>query len=131
MPLRNLLFPTEKRKLPLDKTIKISLRVMHSLSASLFLGAVYYEIKTFPELHLAIAVSGSLLIAREVFKGGLWILQVRSLFIWSKILILLWAISTRNLTIVPILVITILGIFSSHTTKKIRKRKFIFPYTYD
>ena len=130
MFLQNLLFPPEKRKLPLDKTIKVSLRVTHILSSSLFLGAVYYGTKTLPKLHLAIAVSGILLIAREVYKGGLWIIQIRSLFIWSKILILLWAISTRHLTIVPILSISILGIFSSHTTKKIRKRKFIPPYTY-
>lgn len=122
--------PTEKRKIPLDKTIKIALRVTHNLSSSLFLGAVYYDIKTLPELHLAIAISGALLIAREIYKGGLWIVQIRSLFIWSKILILLWVISTKHLTIVPILAISILGIFSSHITKKIRKRKFIPPYTY-
>ena len=131
MSLQALLFPSAKRKIPFDKTSKLILRIAHTVSTSLFLGAVYFDVVPSFTLHIIIAISGFLIIIRETIKGGLWILQLRSLFIWSKSLLLIWLIWTGNISLVPVMTIYLLGVLSSHTTKKIRKRKIVPPYTYD
>ncbi len=125
MTIRQHLFPPEKRELRFNKLLKNLLRLIHILVFGIVFGGSYLNAAYGHVYHLIIVLSGLLMVLRAIYKNGRWMVQVRGFLTFLKIIILPLGIIGGGSTFQVILVVSIIGILSSHSPKKIRKYELI------
>lgn len=119
----NWLVPSQKRYIPARRWVSISLRSLHLVGIAGLAGAYLFQLPEaawHPYLLLTLS-SGVLMICKEVYADGIWLLQLCGQMVLLKLLILgaglLWF--DRPEAGVYILVILIAGVFS-HAPGKVR-----------
>lgn len=126
------LIPQQKRHLPGKRWLSIILRSLHLVGIAGLAGAYLFdqpETAWFPFLILAVG-SGVLMVARELYVDGIWLLQLRGQLVLFKLLLLggglYWF--ERPEAWIYIVVILISGVIS-HAPGKVRYYSFWYRKT--
>ncbi len=126
MNIKPTIFPVEKRKIPYDKVIKNLLRIIHVLTFAVIFGACFYKIEYNHYYNSIIVFTGLLMIFREIYKNGIWLVQTRGILTIIKICLIFCLIFISKSRLFHIvLLVSIIGILSSHLPKHIRKYTLI------
>ena len=125
MTLKQIVFPEEKRKLPYDKVFKNIFRVIHILLFGVIFGGCFFNIRYDNNYNIVIVISGLLMMLRENYKNGIWLVQTRGILTAVKICILALIIISKENPFYTVLIVSLLGILSSHLPKTIRKYSLI------
>ncbi|MBY4677042.1 hypothetical protein [Marinobacterium arenosum] len=119
----NWLFPEHKRELPASRAISVGLRSLHLVGISGLAGGYLYQLplaQWWPFLWLALA-SGLLMLLKELYQDGIWLLQLRGQAVLLKVALLAlsgsWYGGTERW--VYILVILLSGVIA-HAPGKVR-----------
>ena len=91
MKITKTLFPLENKTFKYKRWVKISLRTLHligvaGVGAGVFFHVPHYQWQGF---FILISLSGILLILLEVWGNGIWLIQLRGVFLYIKIIFLL------------------------------------------
>ncbi len=117
-----LIFPTEPRHLPGQRSIKIVLRGFHVLCAGVLTGAYLFEVES--ELRmawlLATLITGLLILAVDLFESGAFLLQTRGAVLLLKILLLAGLSSFGGYKGLVLCLIVVVSVISSHAPSKVR-----------
>ncbi len=119
----NWLVPHHKRPLPGKRWLSIMLRSLHLVGIAGLAGAYLYDVPESqwqPYLLLAV-ISGLLMLAKELYVDGLWLLQLRGQLVVGKLLLLGYGLVwfDQPEAWIYILVILISGIIA-HAPGKVR-----------
>jgi hypothetical protein len=125
MNFKKIIFPQEKRKLPLDKLIKNILRLIHVMSFSVFFGGLYFGIKEATAYAPIASISGLLMMFREIYKNGIWICQIRGILTFFKLGLLSISFFYTGYFFQVITLVAVIGVLCSHLPKTIRKKILI------
>lgn len=125
MSIKALVFPDEKRKVPFDKVFKNIFRVIHILTFGVIFGSSFYNVNYNHIFNLIIVVSGILMILRENYKNGIWLVQTRGFMTAFKVSLLAVLFIDSSKIFYIIFSISIIGILSSHLPKAIRKKAWV------
>jgi hypothetical protein len=125
MNFNKVLFPQEKRKIPLDKLIKNILRLIHVMSFSLFFGGLYFSSNEASSYAPIVSISGLFMMFREIYKNGIWICQIRGILTLFKLGILSISFFYNRYLLELITVASVIGILSSHLPETFRKKTLI------
>lgn len=114
----------KKRNIPLDQPIKIILLFFHFIGFSAWYGGMLSG-NSIPFLFPAMtAVSGVLLVARELYKDGfVWLIVSEGALNMIKIMLLLSVSVLKAYEGFIFGLVILCGILSSHLPEKIRERK--------
>ena len=115
MEIIKTLFPSENRTFKYERWVKISLRTLHligvaGIGAGAFFHVPHYQWQGFSILT---SLSGILFILLEVWGDGIWLIQLRGVFLYIKIIFLLCIpLLPAYESIILIIVISIASIIS-------------------
>ena len=115
-----------ERHLPFDAVLKPLLLFFHFAGFSIIMGAFYFDEEPLPVYVFLVAVSGCLLIFRELYEEGfVWFLKTEGLLTIAKV-VMLSACAVSGAFRFPVLLLAILlGTATSHLPKQIKKRIWI------
>ncbi|OMH38296.1 hypothetical protein [Motiliproteus sp. MSK22-1] len=123
MALADRLFPAQKRDFPGKRWVKILLRTVHLMGLAGIGGAYFYSVDAsqwLPFLWVTM-VSGLLMLIVEVWSHGVWLLQVRGLAIFVKILLLSFsALLPQSMDPVLIMIVILISGIVSHAPGRLR-----------
>lgn len=125
MSLKSLIFPSEKRKVPFNKVFKNIFRVVHVLAFGIIFGGCFHNVNYDNIFNLIIVISGILMILRENYKNGIWLVQTRGFLTVLKISLFAILFINSGSIFFVVCSISILGILSSHLPKDIRKKVWV------
>jgi len=116
----------EKRRIPYDQTIKITLLFLHFLGFSGWYGGILSGMKTFPLFPALTGLSGFLLMGRELYKDGwVWLVVTEGILNLVKVLllVLVGVMGEHRSSLLGI--VLFLGLLSSHLPKEIREKRIL------
>ena len=115
-----------KRKIPFDQPIKMTLLFFHIVGFSVWYGGIMLG-NSVPFLFPALtAVSGILLVARELFKDGfVWLVVSEGTLNIVKILLLLFVKVLKGYEGLIFSLVILCGLLSSHLPEKIREKRIL------
>lgn len=116
----------EKKIIPFDQPIKITLLFFHFIGFSVWYGGTVIGIKG-PAIFPAMTViSGALLIARELYKDGfVWLLVTEGALNIIKILLLAVAGALMRYEVPLLSIVMLCGLLSLHLPEKVRERRIL------
>jgi hypothetical protein len=116
------LFPKQKRDFTAKRYLSISLRTLHLFGIAGFAGFFLYDLPE--ELWRPYAIlaltTGSLMLLVELYVDAIWLIQLRGLAVIIKVLLLLLAINSPQLTVVLFCLIVVISGYFSHASGKVR-----------
>jgi hypothetical protein len=117
-----LIFPTEPRRLPGHRAIKIALRGLHTLAAGVFCGAWLFEVPAESrELVLALVIaSGMSMLLIDLYESGAFLLQVRGFVLIGKLVTLALLPLYGGWTGIVFSALFVIAVISSHAPSKVR-----------
>lgn len=118
-------FNKMKRKIPFDQPIKLTLLFFHFVGFSVWYGGIMIGVNVPFLFPVMTAVSGILLVVRELYKDGLvWLLVSEGVLNMIKIVLLLVKVLKGYEELIFTLVI-LCGLLSSHLPEKIREKRVL------
>jgi hypothetical protein len=116
----------EKRQIPFDQPIKITLLFFHFIGFSVWFGGVIIGGKV-PAVFAAITtISGVILAIRELYKDGLlWLVMYEGVLTIVKVAILFVAGFLRGWESCLLAAVMLCGVLSSHLPKDVREKRFL------
>lgn len=84
------LFPENKRHIPAKRLLSISLRTLHLIGIAGLSGAFLFDLPM-EQWHgylLLTVLTGGLMVLKELYSDGIWLLQLRGQIIMLKIILL-------------------------------------------
>jgi hypothetical protein len=116
----------EKRSIPFDQPVKITLLVFHFIGFSVWFGGVILG-KEVPAIFAAMTmISGVFLVIRELYKDGLfWLAMYEGALTIVKVAILFVANFLKGWESYLLLVVMLCGILSSHLPKEVREKRIL------
>lgn len=119
--LGSLLFPEPPRNFPGRRALKIGLRGVHVVCASLCLGAYTFDANPMPWLVAAI-LTGLLVLALDVHESAAVLLQVRGAVVVAKVVVLAFLPSFGGAQAWVLGAIVLVSVVSSHAPSHVRHR---------
>ncbi len=123
MAFADRLFPVHKRDFVGKRWVKVGLRTLHLMGLAGIGGAWFYTVEPsqwLPFLWLTM-VSGLLMLLVEVWSHGIWLLQVRGLAIFVKIILLSFsALLPHSLEPALIMLVIMISGVISHAPGRVR-----------
>lgn len=86
----NWLFPEKKRHIPAKRILSLALRTLHLIGIAGLAGAFLFALPAsqWQEYLWLTLASGGLMVVKEIYTDGIWLVQLRGQVILAKILIL-------------------------------------------
>lgn len=122
--LAAVLFPAEPRPLRGRRAIKISLRALHVLAVSVFVGSHVLAVdppRRLPWLTATI-VSGLLILLLDLHESGVFLVQVRGLIVLVKVALLFSLPSFGTYSAAVLVILLLISVVSSHAPGSFRYR---------
>jgi len=116
----------EKREIPFDLPIKITLLFFHFVGFSGWYGGIIIGAEV-PGIFIALATgSGILLVVRELYKDGfIWLIVTEGALNIFKVVILLLMGMLKRYEGFLFILIMLCGLLSSHLPKEIREKRIL------
>lgn len=122
MSLYSLIFPAENRSFPLMRWLKITLRTIHLVGIA-GMGGIFFSTppnyQFFP-FAVLLFLSGSFFVAIELWSNGVWLIQLRGIFIYLKLFFLSFIYIIPGYEIIIIILLIIISGFISHAPANVR-----------
>jgi len=115
MKFNNTLFPTETRTFKYKRWIKISLRTLHLIGIAGIGAGVFFQLpaKHWQGFLILTLLTGTLFVLLEIWGNGIWLIQLRGVVLYGKIILLLFIpFLPAHESIILILVIVLASIIS-------------------
>lgn len=86
----SLLFPEKKRHIPAKRGLSLVLRTLHLIGIAGLAGAFLFALPAYQwqEFLWLTLASGGLMVAKEIYTDGIWLIQLRGQVIIAKVLML-------------------------------------------
>ena len=120
--IRRLLFPDPPRDFPGRRTLKIGLRGVHVLCASLCLGAYAFEAPGRAPWLVATILTGLMILALDLHESAAFLLQVRGVVVAAKLVALAFLPQCGAWLLGAIV---LLSVVSSHAPGHVRHRMLL------
>ena len=116
----------EKRKIPFDQPIKITLLLFHFIGFSVWYGGIIMGAEV-PAIFLSMATgSGILLVIRELYKDGFsWLIETEGVLTLAKVILLAVAALLKGYEVFLFTLVMLCGVLSSHLPEKIREKRIL------
>lgn len=116
----------EKRKIPFDQPIKITLLLFHFIGFSVWYGGIIIGDRVPGVFPAMTTVSGVLLVIRELYKEGLvWLIETEGVLTIVKVMLLAIAGGWMRYEIHFLTIVMLCGLLSSHLPEKIREKRLL------
>ena len=91
MKFNNTLFPTKTRTFKNKRWVKISLRTLHLIGIAGIGAGVFFDVSPnqWQSFLILTSVSGILFVLLEIWGNGVWLIQIRGVVLYIKIILLL------------------------------------------
>ncbi len=117
------LFPENKRDIPAKRSLSLVLRTLHLIGIAGLAGAFLFSLPAnqWREYLWLTLATGSLMVVKEIYTDGIWLVQLRGQIIIAKValLALFWFYFQRLDSTVYMLIIVLSGVIS-HGPGKLR-----------
>ena len=115
-----------KRIIPFDQPIKIALLFFHFIGFSVWYGGTVIGTEAVSIFLPMTAVSGVLLVVRELYKDGfVWLLVTEGALTIVKVVLLAVASALIKYEVPILSIVMLLGLLSSHLPEKVRERRVL------
>lgn len=128
MSVLRVLFPRVLRRFPYQRAIRITLRTLHILSASILLGGHLFN-QPLDALYVwlyAAMTSGVLLLLTDLYASLTILFELRGMVAVLKIGLLLMVPFFWSQRVAILVLILIIAVVSSHMTGRLRHRRIVF-----
>lgn len=120
---------SNKRKIPFDQPIKITLLLSHVIGFSIWYGGTVIGTEIPPLFPAITIISGVLLVIRELYKDGLeWLIVTEGALTIIKVVLLAVAGIFTEYKVLFLSLVMLRGLLSSHPPEKIIEKEF-FKYS--
>ena len=116
----------KERRIPFDQPIKITLLFFHFIGFSVWFGGVVSNGDIPAPFAAVTAISGVILVIRELYKDGFfWLVTAEGAITIIKVAMLLMPRFLNGIEIYLLPMVMLFGIFSSHLPKEIREKRIL------
>jgi hypothetical protein len=121
-PVSRLLIPSEPRRYPGQRWVKMVARAIHIILSGVYLGALVFLVE--PETRwrwfLAALLSGVLMTCLDLYESGGFLLQLRGLVVGGKTLLLAFLPAFGAATVWVVAAVAFVSVISSHAPASVR-----------
>lgn len=116
----------EKRIIPFDQPIKITLLFFHFIGFSVWYGEAVIGAERSAIFPLMAVFSGVLLVVRELYKDGfVWLIVTEGALTIAKVALLIVATALLKYEASILTIIMLCGLLSSHLPERIREKLIV------
>lgn len=115
-----------KRTIPFDQPIKIILLLFHFIGFSVWYGGAVIGVEAPAIFSAMTAVSGVLLVVRELYKDGfVWLIVTEGVLTIVKVVLLAVASALMRYEVPFLSIVMLCGLLSSHFPEGVRERRIL------